>query len=52
LEKETGDGFIAFCTEGELDVELGGKQLLQNLTEPQINTLVRSGYLTSEVTGK
>lgn len=51
LEKETGDGFIAFCTEGELDVELSGKQLLQNLTEPQINTLVRSGYLTSEVTG-
>ena len=52
LNRGIGEDFISFCSRDELDVEMSAKHLLRYFKESQITKLVRSGYLTSEVTGK
>lgn len=51
MEKEIGDDFIKFCSKDDLDVELNSKQLVKVFKEGYLTNLVRSGFLTSEVTG-
>ena len=51
INEETATDFITFCTKEELNVELNSKHLIKTFKEGYVTSLVRAGFLTSEVTG-